>query len=174
VFDSITHAQGLIHILLGILQAHAGDQPLIPGLDLRRGASYSVGNLRPARRVGPQGEFRTELVVEIVQTYRTPAAPGPAPLPFRGGATVIIDLQSWQIRYVIYKRLYLKLPDEAGGDGGTPVNRYNRQRRMVRPAVWEGEASASLARHLAATYTSPARRLQLERTGPFALLHRNY
>jgi hypothetical protein len=175
VFASILRAQGALNVLLKDLQAAHPEDDLIPGLDLRPGASFSVGNLRPARRVGPHGEFRTEMVVDVVQTYRPPAEAPAAGPPFRGGATIIVDLESWAVRYVIYKRLYLKLPPAPGAGAGTPVARYERQRRAVRRALWHGEGAGEggAAQRLAATYSSPERRRRLERAGPFALVHRH-
>ena len=81
---------------------------LLSGLDIRLDASgrfinpFNVANMRPARRVGPNNEFLTELVVEIVQTK---AQTGPRSGVFRGGATLIVNTKTWQVRYVIYKRL---------------------------------------------------------------------
>src|SRR5262249_1788676 len=74
VFGEIQPAQRRFHALLWTMQSELNEQPgmesrsLLPGLDLRMRSGFSVGNLRPARRVGPQGDFRTEMVVEVVQT----------------------------------------------------------------------------------------------------------
>src|SRR5262249_48305240 len=70
IFTLIHGGQGAFHQMLQTMQRSVlDDRPLIPGLDLR-GDRFSVTNLRPARRVGMQGEYRTEMVVEIVQSFQ--------------------------------------------------------------------------------------------------------
>jgi len=61
-----------------------------------------VHSVRPARRIGPDGQSQIDLVVEITQTFR------PSPLqggPYRGGCTLLIDLHRSEVRYCIRKRL---------------------------------------------------------------------
>ena len=185
VFERVRDAQKELHDLLQSMQDEEPEgRPLLPGLDRRRGASFSIGNLRPARRIGLQGEFRTEMVVELVQTHRPPAAPIDA-APFRGGATLIVDLRTWAIRYIIAKRLYQQLPSRPRGDAPLTdrcrrQRRFEEQQRALAPggprAVWQGEATANLAEWLAATYACEerraARRAKQTRDEPFALLHR--
>jgi hypothetical protein len=129
-----------------------------------------VSNVRLARRIGGQGEFRTEMIAEVVQSL--PAGSrfsGPA--PYRGGATLVIDLRTWQIRYLIYKRLYEHLPTEAG-QPGVPTARLERQQRAAiarsQRSIWND--GAGLARSLSATYADSAQQAADE---PFALLHRS-
>src|SRR5262249_27369810 len=127
--------------------------------------TFSVGNLRPVRRTGLLGEVRTEMVVEVVQTYRPPAGT-PAPdapatgAPLRGGATLIVDLQTWEIRYVIYKRLWERVRT-ASGEAGTLAHRFDRHQGQrddaEARAAWSGEESGSLSRWLAATYACQER-----------------
>jgi hypothetical protein len=115
--------------------------------------------------------------VEVVQTYRPlDGSPRGAP-PFRGGATLIVDLASWDVRYIIYKRLYERLPDQPGG-AGTLTDRFRRQRADAAQdvqGVWQGEDTGDLGEWLAATYACreriAARRTALQ-DEPFALLHR--
>jgi hypothetical protein len=186
IFSQVLRAQAVFHDLLVRLQrATPAGRPLLPGLDLRDGAGFSIGNLRPARRVGPQGEFRTEMVVEVVQTHRPPAGSPPDAVPFRGGATLVVDLRDWSVRYVVYKRLYEHLPPQPGGEG-VLTNRRRRQQRFVErqwlgaagtpEAFWLGEDTGNLAEWLAATYACrkrlAARRGQRPWGEPFALLHR--
>ncbi len=103
-------------------------EKLLGGIDTRR--SFELTNLRPARRIGPRGEFRTELVVEILQNKNAlPLDPKEraaekarrrkerlareergepeeeAGIPFRGGVTLIVSLDDYSVRYAIYKRI---------------------------------------------------------------------
>mgnify|MGYP002335996405 CR=1 FL=1 len=172
VFRKILTAQAGLHTLLA---AAGEEQPdLVPGLDLRRGKRFSVGNLRPARRIGPLGEFRTEMAVEIVQTDRTDRADGDG-LPLRGGATLIVDLNTWEIRYIIAKSLYRELPpDLAAAETGPLADRLLRRLAAARERpAWRGEAAPNRAGRLAATYRG-ARRRQGLHDEPFALLHRGF
>ena len=59
-----------------------------------------VHSVRPARRVGPDGNIRSDLVVEITQTFRFTAGGR-----FRGGCTLLIDLASGQVRYMVRKKV---------------------------------------------------------------------
>ena len=59
-----------------------------------------VHSVRPARRVGPDGQTSSDLVVEITQTFR--AGDGAR---YRGGCTLLIDLETGQVRYLIRKRV---------------------------------------------------------------------
>jgi Subtilase family len=59
-----------------------------------------VHSVRPARRIGPDGQSRTDLVIEITQTFY--ATQGGA---YRGGCTLLIDLEISEVRYFVRKRL---------------------------------------------------------------------
>jgi hypothetical protein len=61
-----------------------------------------VHSVRPARRVGPDKNIRSDLVVEITQTFRPTALPGAR---FRGGCTLLIDLATAQVRYLVRKKV---------------------------------------------------------------------
>jgi len=63
-------------------------------------AGIEVHSVRPARRIGPDGQSRTDLVVEITQTLRDANQD-----PFRGGCTLLIDLETSAVRYFVRKRL---------------------------------------------------------------------
>ena len=65
--------------------------------ELRR---IEVHSVRPARRVGPDGNIRSDLVVEITQTFR-PCDGG----RFRGGCTLLIDLATGDVRYMVRKKV---------------------------------------------------------------------
>jgi hypothetical protein len=65
--------------------------------ELRR---IEVHSVRPVRRVSPDGN--SDLVVEITQTFRPAGMPGAR---FRGGCTLIIDLASGEVRYMVRKKV---------------------------------------------------------------------
>jgi Subtilase family len=61
---------------------------------------FEVHSVRPVRRVGPDGQQRLDVVVEITQSWvRSDGA------KFRGGCTLIIDRDSQSIRYCVRKRV---------------------------------------------------------------------
>jgi hypothetical protein len=62
--------------------------------------NFEVHSVRPVRRIGPDGQQRTDLVIEITQSW----VPGGSGI-FRGGCTLIIDLEKRSIRYVVRKRV---------------------------------------------------------------------
>jgi Subtilase family len=82
--------------------------------ELRRIEIHSV---RPARRVGPDGNIRSDLVVEITQSFRPSQFPGAR---YRGGCTLLIDLATTEVRYMVRKKV--KSPErisaqlDPGGD----------------------------------------------------------
>jgi hypothetical protein len=173
VFQVMLSAQRELHDLLAETQRDDREE-VLPGLDWRRGAKFSVGNLRPARRIGPLGEFRTELVVEVVQRYRPPEGQPEGPVPRRGGATVIIDLSALNVRYVIYKRLYKgkEWPAKPNVGGGTLANRIAQSAPAGEQALWLDERSADYAERLRGTYGANARYAESMQEEPFAFLHR--
>lgn len=61
-----------------------------------------VHSVRPARRIGPDGQSRVDLVIEITQTFRF-AAPNSGRL--RGGCTLLVDLVKKEVRYFVSKRV---------------------------------------------------------------------
>ena len=77
---------------------------------------FEVHSVRPARRLGPDGQTLTDLVIEITQRrhgYLNPArrtkvdsgelTPPPHDFWFRGGCTVLVDLDRGEVRYCIGK-----------------------------------------------------------------------
>lgn len=135
-------------------------------LSIERGTNglpkFEVHSVRPARRVAPNGESRVDLVIEITQkrrAYLDPELqamvdegkidPPPEDFWFRGGATVLVDLESREVRYCI-------------GKGITSADRLERQRRYV-----AGDSDGSLA---VTYFGDPRNRDEAE---PFALLHRS-
>jgi hypothetical protein len=67
--------------------------------ELRR---IEVHSVRPVRRVSPDGNIRSDLVVEITQSFRPAGMPGAR---FRGGCTLIIDLATAEVRYMVRKKV---------------------------------------------------------------------
>ena len=84
-------------VALGFLRQ--GRQMRISGLDGELGG-IEVHSVRPARRVGPDGHIQSDLVVEITQTFHPNVG-----RPFRGGCTLLIDLTTNQVRYLLRKRV---------------------------------------------------------------------
>jgi hypothetical protein len=95
------------------------------GLELTRGRPrFEVHAIRPALRVGPDGDLLSEVVISITQTRKVPLDPAAAPsdawylaksdrdggveipsFTFRGGCTLIMDLETQKLRYAIIKRI---------------------------------------------------------------------
>lgn len=78
--------------------------------------AFEVTSLRPVRRVGPDGELLTDLVVELIQKrpgyldervggYNEQELEGDAKFWFRGGVTLLIDMKTSDVRYCIYKSI---------------------------------------------------------------------
>lgn len=61
---------------------------------------FEVHSVRPVRRVGPDGQQQLDLVVEITQSWMPEGTDR-----YRGGSTVIIDLEQNRIKYVVRKRV---------------------------------------------------------------------
>ncbi len=64
-------------------------------------AVFEVHSVRPARRTGPDGQTMADLIIEITQ--QRPAKEGE--LPFRGGCTLVTDLETGEVRYCIRKSI---------------------------------------------------------------------
>ena len=121
-----------------------------------------VHSVRPARRVGPDGQHFAELVVEITQSrngYRSAeeqevaeartADRQPKPcFKLRGGCTLLVDLGTGRVRYAIHKDI-----------------RSNGRLQRQRDFLFGGTEAT-----LAATYFNTFAR----RAEPFALLHRGF
>jgi hypothetical protein len=144
------------------------------------GNRFSVANLRPARRIGPNGEFRREMVFEVVRSIDLPLAgdgnTGPT-FDFRGGVTFIVSMDDWRVRYVIYKRL----------DSPT---RQRRQREYEQqapalgfgaaeyhcgtlPADWETKRATDREAMRASSCACRGRTRKQHLVEPFAMLHRH-
>lgn len=91
-----------------------------PGSIFRKGGTptLEVHSVRPAFRVGPDGRTIDDLVIEMTQRRRgyynsqtqTQVDLGEIdpPLPdfiFRGGTTILLDLEAYKVRYAVIKRI---------------------------------------------------------------------
>ncbi|MBV9581436.1 MAG: S8 family serine peptidase [Chloroflexi bacterium] len=61
-----------------------------------------VHSVRPCRRVGPDGQLQSDVVIEITQSFHPDTGPGGV---FRGGCTLLVDLRQKQVRYTVLKRV---------------------------------------------------------------------
>ncbi len=115
VYEAVRQNRAELHKWL---KGTAQELQSLLGLDLKKpGAKFEVHSLRPARRVGPDGELLVDLVIEITQSkagYIDPnvqeqvdnGSMNPAPQPdfiFRGGCSLLVDPASSRIRYCIVK-----------------------------------------------------------------------
>jgi hypothetical protein len=82
-----------------------------------------VHSVRPARRTAPDGALHSMLVVEITQTFREETAQE----RYRGGCTALIDLTTYQPKYLIRKSL--------GGASGVAAQKQERDK----VAAWAAE-----------------------------------
>lgn len=116
--------------------------------------AVEVHSVRPARRIRPNGDVAVDLVVEITQKRyepldRSERSPGAMQPAFRGGCTLLVDLETTQVRYVISKNIRSQA-------------RLERQRQFL--AAPEGQS-------LYALYFGAA---DCEGREPFAMLHRGF
>jgi hypothetical protein len=161
-FDEMAKLRGRLHEqLLPSIQDLAGFENMT-GLCLRCDAmpeglkldrygqpSFEVHSLTPAQRVGPDGDLLNQMIISITQRRilsTDPTHAGSDDFNFRGGCTLIMDLDSLDLKYLIVKRI----DDE---------DRLERQRKYM----LEGVGGS-----LRATYFAPFK----SGAEPFALLHR--
>ena len=118
-----------------------------------RRPKVEVHSLRPLRRVGPDGQLNVDLILEMTQKREVRIDPSAKESPtfvFRGGCTLLVDLENGNLRYCILKNIMSE-------------SRLQRQREFL----------ASPARHnLHRTYFGE--RDDDEQAEPFALLHRQF
>lgn len=130
------------------------------GLDLKDPeAPFEVHSVRPTRRIGPDGRSIVEMVVEITQYRWEPLIEGQTVdraaeshdegFPFRGGCTLLVDVETGRVRYSIVKDIKSQ-------------HRLRRQRAFL-----QGGSTASLR----ATYFGGL--TDWEEREPFAMLHRS-
>jgi hypothetical protein len=123
-----------------------------------------VHSFRPARRIGPDGQTVTELVIEMTQRRRgyrdlemqrkveegeiEPIEPD---FILRGGCTLLVDPSTARVRYCIYKdvssanRLSRMRDHLLGGAGGTLRETYLQVARHGREGGGRGHGREPLA-----------------------------
>lgn len=141
--------------------------------------ALEVHSVRPARRIGPDGQTRTEIVVELTQRRRSYYDPedqhkadagdeGLLSRPdfiFRGGCTLLVDPASGTVRYCVFKRI-------------TSPTRLERQRRFLTggpdPSLrssYYGDPRRAYYQQLTSYGRDQDEAIGME---PFALLHRSF
>ncbi len=127
------------------------EDPLPGLLSGDSGRSFEVVAVLPTQRVGPDGDLLNQLIVTITQAREVPLdedKPDGETMIFRGGCTLILDLDTHRLLYRVVK----SIKDE---------DRLEEQRRYMR------ESNSGTLR---ATYFAPFTRKTLNQ--PFAQLHR--
>ena len=127
----------------------------VGGLESKNGKyTFEVHSFRGAQRVGPDGNTLNEVIISLTQRRtvaleENPSSQGKAEtFDFRGGCTMILDLQSLKLKYVVKKLI------------------DNRDGRLTRQRTYRmGEGSASLR---ATYFGNPEQNGDGE---PFAFLH---
>ncbi len=84
--------------------------PKVPDLVTGSGDKnkFEVHSVYPAQRVGPDGNLLNQFIVTITQTRQVslyPVIPDAVKVPFRGGCTFILDLNTQRLRYLINKSI---------------------------------------------------------------------
>jgi hypothetical protein len=137
-------------------------EQFLPGIQFTDpGMKFEIHSLRPSRRVGPDGDFIAEMIVEVTQRKRAffdddrekrsegiyaDGQGRPYDFYFRGGYTLVVDFDRRDVRYAIVKNIDSK-------------NRLMRQRAFLTES-----AGASLH----ATYFGD------QSVEPLAALHRHF
>ena len=100
--------------ILSLLRLYPPNSALT--LDGRQGITggVEVHSVRPLRRVGPDGQVVSDVVIEITQGWSI----GNSDPTVRGGCTIIWDRTEQRVRYLIYKRLDRSLKPSRRGDLG--------------------------------------------------------
>lgn len=159
LYDSTEEIKRKLHVLLR--------EEALPGLDLKclgdiTGMTFELGlsglrldgqssvpkfevhSLRPAQRIGPDGDSLNQLIISMIQS-RDIEEPG-SKMVFRGGCTLILDMDTMLLRYAITKSV-------------TDENRLQRHREYHRQEMADGSPRATYFQSL------------MNADEPFALLH---
>ena len=91
-----------VYAALGLIKASRRDTPV--SIDGERGtvSRIEVHSVRPAQRVGENGDIHSDIIIEMTQTWKPEKFPGER---FRGGCTLVCDLKTGRVRYAIRKRV---------------------------------------------------------------------
>ncbi len=161
VYERFRRARAELHEWL---KGTARDLQDVLGLDLSQpDAKFEVHSLRPARRVGPDGELLVDLVIEItqqkagyvdsdIQNQVESGSLSPAPVAdfaFRGGCSLLVDPLTSRVRYCVVKNIL-------------SAHRLARQRQFM---------TAGAEPSLRAMYFGSV--IQSGLKEPFAFLHRS-
>jgi len=119
-------------------------------LDRDKVPRFQVSALAAIERVGPDGDVVNQVLLSLIQTRDLKTSDG-LPMKFRGGCTLLIDLDTQRVRYSITKPIR----------GDSAERRLARQREFL-----SGADDPSLA---GAYFGSGANAGE-----PFALLHRSH
>ncbi len=114
---------------------------------------FQIHSIRPARRVGPDGNALNQLIISIIQSRDIEPRPKDGSerpgFIFRGGSTLILNLDTMRLRYAVTKDIADK-------------SRLERHIQYRRGVMMDGSPHATYFRHLRNTEE------------PFALLHRSF
>ena len=114
--------------------------------------AVEIHSVRPARRVGPDGQSRTALVVEITQSFHLS---GPVRAVRRGGCTLLIDLETRRAQYFILKRLAVLV--QAG------ERQYGRRANAARELLRGSDETVGAVCHVASLPLRSVRCVSLKR-----------
>lgn len=84
-----------------ILRDPAVSADLAAALGLNPDLDYTIARLRFSQKISPKGDLHPSVIVGITQAAEVPGSA----VPFRGGATLIVDLNRAEIRYCITKNM---------------------------------------------------------------------
>lgn len=138
------------------LELHSSTAP--PGITQSKGRpAFEVHSVQPAQRIGPDGDSLNQAVISITQKRLLPLHPddksADAPrIAFRGGCTMIFDLDTLNLRYCIRK----------------PIASQDRLEAQRKYRV-EGRTTSLRATYFAGVALDE----EEENEEPFALLHRD-
>jgi hypothetical protein len=133
-------------LMTGLVLSSVAKSPRGLTMDSDGNPSFEIHSVQPAQRVGPDGTRLNQVIISITQKRIIHRSGG---VIFRGGCTLILDLDSLNLRYAIIKR----------------IESEERLRRQIE--FLNDQASRSLR----ATYLGGLTGFAYQE--PFALLHRS-